>query len=212
MVGWEPQEGAIDLQGLVSKVDMGTLFNVVYESFNWRHGVFVGASMRSEATAAAEYKGKVIMHDPFAMRPFCGYNFGDYLAHWLSMETRKGPTHLPNIFHVNWFRKDPTSGSFLCPGFGDNARVLEWIFKRCSREREDEAARKSMVGWVPQEGAINLQGLGSKVDMRALFDLPKAFWEKETQELRAYFTEQVGADLPQQVEGELKALEDRVRN
>uniref|UniRef100_A0A8C8GGY9 phosphoenolpyruvate carboxykinase (GTP) n=1 Tax=Oncorhynchus tshawytscha TaxID=74940 RepID=A0A8C8GGY9_ONCTS len=157
-------------------------------------------------------EGKVIMHDPFAMRPFFGYNFGDYLAHWLSMETRKAPTHLPKIFHVNWFRKDPTSGSFLWPGFGDNARVLEWIFKRCGREREDEAAKKSLVGWVPQEGAINLQGLGSKVDMGALFDLPKAFWEKETQELRAYFTQQVGADLPQQVEGELKALEVRVRN
>uniref|UniRef100_A0A8C8CII5 phosphoenolpyruvate carboxykinase (GTP) n=1 Tax=Oncorhynchus tshawytscha TaxID=74940 RepID=A0A8C8CII5_ONCTS len=208
---WESDEG-VPIDAIIFGGRRPEGVPLVYESFNWRHGVFVGASMRSEATAAAEYKGKVIMHDPFAMRPFFGYNFGDYLAHWLSMETRKGATHLPKIFHVNWFRKDPTSGSFLWPGFGDNARVLEWIFKRCSREREDEAAKKSMVGWVPLEGAINLQGLGSEVDMGALFDLPKAFWEKETQELKAYFTQQVGADLPQQVEGELKALEDRIRN
>ncbi|KAG7455464.1 hypothetical protein MATL_G00256990 [Megalops atlanticus] len=170
-----------------------------------------GVPLVSESTAAAEHKGKVIMHDPFAMRPFFGYNFGDYLAHWLSMETRRGPTQLPKIFHVNWFRKDPQSGAFLWPGFGENARVLEWIFRRCGRQTEDEAAQKGMVGWVPTPDAIDVRGLGAKVDMGALFSLPKAFWEKETQELRAYFTQQVGADLPPQVEGELRALEERVR-
>uniref|UniRef100_A0A8B9J533 phosphoenolpyruvate carboxykinase (GTP) n=1 Tax=Astyanax mexicanus TaxID=7994 RepID=A0A8B9J533_ASTMX len=154
---------------------------------------------------------KVVMHDPFAMRPFFGYNFGDYLAHWLSMETRKGPTQLPKIFHVNWFRKDPKSNSFLWPGFGENARVLEWIFGRCGRTREEEAAKKSIIGWLPEEGAINTEGLGAKVDMGALFDLPKHFWQKEVQELQAYFTQQVGADLPEQVAGELRALEERVR-
>uniref|UniRef100_A0A3B3UZI2 phosphoenolpyruvate carboxykinase (GTP) n=1 Tax=Poecilia latipinna TaxID=48699 RepID=A0A3B3UZI2_9TELE len=154
--------------------------------------------------------GKVVMHDPFAMRPFFGYNFGDYLAHWLSMQTRKAPTQLPKIFHVNWFRKDPATGAFLWPGFGENARVLEWIFKRCGREREEEAAKKSYIGWLPEDGAIDTKGLGSKVDMGALFDVPKPFWQKETKELRAYFTQQVGADLPAQVETELKALEDRV--
>uniref|UniRef100_A0A3Q1K9G9 phosphoenolpyruvate carboxykinase (GTP) n=1 Tax=Anabas testudineus TaxID=64144 RepID=A0A3Q1K9G9_ANATE len=156
--------------------------------------------------------GKVVMHDPFAMRPFFGYNFGDYLAHWLSMERRKAPTHLPKIFHVNWFRKDPSTGAFLWPGFGENARVLEWIFKRCGREREDEAAKKSIIGWLPEDGTIDTKGLSSNVDMGALFDVPKPFWQKETKELRAYFTQQVGADLPAQVEAELKALEDRVHN
>lgn len=156
--------------------------------------------------------GKVIMHDPFAMRPFFGYNFGDYLAHWLSMESRKAPTRLPKIFHVNWFRKDPSTGAFLWPGFGENARVLEWIFKRCSREREDEAAKKSIIGWLPEDGTIDTKGLSSNVDMGALFDVPRPFWQKETKELRAYFTQQVGADLPAQVEAELKALEDRVHN
>uniref|UniRef100_A0A671VR76 phosphoenolpyruvate carboxykinase (GTP) n=1 Tax=Sparus aurata TaxID=8175 RepID=A0A671VR76_SPAAU len=155
---------------------------------------------------------KVIMHDPFAMRPFFGYNFGDYLAHWLSMESRKAPTQLPKIFHVNWFRKDPATGAFLWPGFGENARVLEWIFKRCNTEREEEAAKKSIIGWLPENDAIDTKGLGGNVDMGALFDVPKPFWQNETKELRAYFTQQVGADLPAQVEAELKALEDRVHS
>ncbi|KAG5842085.1 hypothetical protein ANANG_G00173920 [Anguilla anguilla] len=207
---WESEEG-VPIDAIIFGGRRPEGVPLVYETFNWRHGVFVGAAMRSESTAAAEHKGKVVMHDPFAMRPFFGYNFGDYLAHWLSMEQRKGPTQLPKIFHVNWFRKDPKSGAFLWPGFGDNARVLEWIFRRCGRQTEDEAADRSMVGWLPKQDAINLQGLSQKVDMGALFSLPKAFWEKETQELRAYFTQQVGADLPPQVEGELKALEERVR-
>lgn len=79
---------------------------LVYEAFDWKHGVYIGASMKSEATAAAEFKGKVIMHDPFAMRPFFGYNFGHYLQHWLSMETAAPSVRLPKVYHVNWFRKD----------------------------------------------------------------------------------------------------------
>ncbi|XP_056594278.1 phosphoenolpyruvate carboxykinase [GTP], mitochondrial [Triplophysa dalaica] len=208
---WESDEG-VPIDAIVFGGRRPEGVPLVYESFNWRHGVFVGASMRSESTAAAEHKGKAIMHDPFAMRPFFGYNFGDYLAHWLSMETRKAPTQLPKIFHVNWFRKDLKTGSFLWPGFGENARVLEWVFKRCSRTSEDEGAQKSIVGWIPQQNAINTEGLGGKVDMGALFDLPKPFWQKEAQELRTYFTQQVGSDLPAQVEGELRALEERVRD
>uniref|UniRef100_A0A8C7ZTI5 phosphoenolpyruvate carboxykinase (GTP) n=1 Tax=Oryzias sinensis TaxID=183150 RepID=A0A8C7ZTI5_9TELE len=206
---WESEEG-VPIDAIIFGGRRPEGVPLVYESFNWQHGVFVGAAMRSEATAAAEHKGKMIMHDPFAMRPFFGYNFGDYLTHWLSMQSRKAPTQLPRIFHVNWFRKDPATGAFLWPGFGENARVLEWIFKRCGREREDEAAKKSIIGWLPQEGAINTAGLGSKVDMGALFDVPKSFWQKETKELQAYFTQQVGADLPAQIKAELKALEDRV--
>ncbi|KAI4893352.1 hypothetical protein NFI96_024146 [Prochilodus magdalenae] len=208
---WESEEG-VPIDAIVFGGRRPEGVPLVYETFNWSHGVFVGAAMRSESTAAAEHKGKVIMHDPFAMRPFFGYNFGDYLAHWLSMETRKKPTQLPKIFHVNWFRKDPQSNSFLWPGFGENARVLEWIFKRCGRTTENEGAKKSIIGWLPQEGAINTKGLGNNVDMGALFDVPKLFWQKEAQELRAYFTQQVGADLPEQVERELRALEERVKN
>ncbi|XP_063063362.1 phosphoenolpyruvate carboxykinase [GTP], mitochondrial isoform X3 [Engraulis encrasicolus] len=208
---WESDEG-VPIDAIIFGGRRPEGVPLVYESFNWRHGVFVGAAMRSETTAAAEHKGKSIMHDPFAMRPFFGYNFGDYLAHWLGMEARPGPTQLPKIFHVNWFRKDPASGAFLWPGFGENARVLEWIFRRCGRQSEAEAAKRSIVGWVPEDGAIDTQGLGGKVDMGALFDLPKAFWQKEVGELRAYFSQQVGADLPAQVGEELNALEERVRD
>lgn len=111
---------------------------LVYESFDWAHGVFIGASMRSEATAAAEHTGKVIMHDPFAMRPFFGYNFGHYLSHWLKFE-RKDHLKLPKIFHVNWFRKDD-NGQYLWPGFGENCRVLDWI---CRRVDHEDCARVS---------------------------------------------------------------------
>lgn len=152
------------------------------------------------------------MHDPFAMRPFFGYNFGDYLGHWLSMQRRTAPTQLPRIFHVNWFRKDPSSGAFLWPGFGENARVLEWVFRRCGRQTEDEAARRSAIGWLPVDGAIDVKGLSGGVDMGALLDVPKTFWQQEARELRAYFSQQVGADLPAQVAAELQALEDRVHN
>lgn len=105
---------------------------LVYESFDWAHGVFIGAAMRSESTAAAEHKGKVIMHDPFAMRPFFGYNFGHYLDHWLNFGKKDG-LKLPKIFHVNWFRKGD-DGKFLWPGFGENARVLDWICRRVDNE------------------------------------------------------------------------------
>uniref|UniRef100_A0A7N9AN56 phosphoenolpyruvate carboxykinase (GTP) n=1 Tax=Mastacembelus armatus TaxID=205130 RepID=A0A7N9AN56_9TELE len=208
---WESEEG-VPIDAIIFGGRRPEGVPLVYESFSWQHGVFVGAAMRSEATAAAEHKGKVIMHDPFAMRPFFGYNFGDYLSHWLSMERRQAPTHLPKIFHVNWFRKDANTGAFLWPGFGDNARVLEWIFKRCGQEKSDEGAKNSIIGWLPEDGAINTKGLSSTLEMGALFDVPKPFWQKETKELRAYFTQQVGADLPVEVEAELKALEDRVHS
>uniref|UniRef100_A0A8C8RWN2 phosphoenolpyruvate carboxykinase (GTP) n=1 Tax=Pelusios castaneus TaxID=367368 RepID=A0A8C8RWN2_9SAUR len=149
--------------------------------------------------------GKMIMHDPFAMRPFFGYNFGRYLEHWLSMEGRRG-VRLPKIFHVNWFRKD-AAGNFLWPGFGENSRVLDWIFRRVEGE---ESARETPIGYVPQEGALNLQGL-AKVDFQELFSLPKAFWEQEVREVRKYLTEQVSDDLPREVMQELEGLESRVK-
>ncbi|CAN8025007.1 unnamed protein product, partial [Ixodes persulcatus] len=105
---------------------------LVFEAFNWEHGVFLGASMRSEATAAAEHKGKSVMHDPFGMRPFFGYNFGEYLKHWLSF-AKEGGNQLPRIYHVNWFRKS-AEGKFLWPGFGENSRVLDWIVRRVDGE------------------------------------------------------------------------------
>lgn len=178
---------------------------LVYEAFDWKHGVFVGSSMRSEATAAAEHTGKVIMHDPFAMRPFFGYNFGDYLTHWLSMENKPN-AQLPRIYHVNWFRKD-AQGNFLWPGFGENSRVLDWIFRRLEGE---EVANVSPVGYIPKFDSFNLDGLKNSVNMEELFSLPKDFWLKEVKEIRKYYEDQVNSDLPKEMSEQLRKLEERI--
>ncbi|KAG7478225.1 hypothetical protein MATL_G00078380 [Megalops atlanticus] len=201
---WESPEG-VPIEAIIFGGRRPQGVPLVYEAFNWQHGVFVGAAMRSEATAAAEHKGKVIMHDPFAMRPFFGYNFGRYLAHWLSMEQRPR-AKLPKIFHVNWFRKSQ-SGGFLWPGLGENIRVLEWIFRRLDGEAE---AVPSAVGYLPAGGALNLKGLG-QVNLEELFGLSREFWEQEVQEIRAYFQTQVNDDLPVEVERQLELLEQRVQ-
>lgn len=201
---WEAPEG-VPIDAIIFGGRRPKGVPLVYEAFNWRHGVFVGSAMRSEATAAAEHKGKVIMHDPFAMRPFFGYNFGRYLEHWLSMEGRKG-VRLPRIFHVNWFRRDE-AGRFLWPGFGENARVLDWI---CRRLDGEDSARETPIGLVPKEGALDLSSLGA-IDTTQLFSLPKDFWQQEVHDIRSYLTEQVNQDLPKEVLAELEALEGRVR-
>ncbi|XP_012524899.1 phosphoenolpyruvate carboxykinase [GTP] [Monomorium pharaonis] len=181
---------------------------LVYQARNWQHGVFIGAAMRSEATAAAEHKGKIIMHDPFAMRPFFGYNFGHYLAHWLSMEQVKN-AKLPAIFHVNWFRKDMKDGKYLWPGFGENSRVLDWILRRIDGE---DIAEDSAIGLLPKPESVNLQNLQDNVNMEELFKLPKTFWQKEVEDLREYFDSQVGNDLPEPIAMELNRLSDNVNN
>ncbi|CAD7088748.1 unnamed protein product [Hermetia illucens] len=176
---------------------------LVYEANSWTHGVFVGAAMRSEATAAAEHKGKMIMHDPFAMRPFFGYNFGDYLKHWLSME---GRGKVPKIFHVNWFRKS-AQGKFMWPGYGENTRVLEWALKRIDNE---PCYQDTAIGRIPTKDGFNLDGLKEHIDMDELFSLPKDFWQTEVEQIRTYFRDQVGSDLPKEVENELEKLKERV--
>ncbi|XP_011212114.1 phosphoenolpyruvate carboxykinase [GTP] [Bactrocera dorsalis] len=178
---------------------------LVYEARSWAHGVFIGAAMRSEATAAAEHKEKVIMHDPFAMRPFFGYNFGDYLEHWLSMEKRG---RVPKVFHVNWFRKS-TDGKFLWPGFGDNCRVLDWIFRRV---HEDNCFVDSPIGYLPSEGGLNITGLQPTVNLNELFDVPIDFWQTEVNEIEKYFKMQVGEFLPKSISQQLNELKKRLNN
>ncbi|NWT27375.1 PCKGC protein, partial [Pheucticus melanocephalus] len=201
---WESPEG-VPIEGIIFGGRRPAGVPLVYEAFNWKHGVFVGAAMRSEATAAAEHKGKVIMHDPFAMRPFFGYNFGKYLAHWLSMAHRPA-AKLPRIFHVNWFRKD-SQGKFLWPGFGENSRVLEWMFNRIEGKA---SAKPTAIGYIPTDAALNLKGL-EDINLTELFDISKEFWEKEVEEIKQYFEVQVNADLPYEIERELLALEMRIK-
>ncbi|NWX95113.1 PCKGC protein, partial [Nothoprocta ornata] len=201
---WESPEG-VPIEAIIFGGRRPTGVPLVYEAFNWQHGVFIGAAMRSEATAAAEHKGKIIMHDPFAMRPFFGYNFGKYLAHWLSMAHRPA-AKLPKIFHVNWFRKD-NQGKFLWPGFGENSRVLEWMFKRIQGKA---SAKPTAIGYIPADTALNLKGL-EDVSLAELFEVPKEFWEKEVEEIKQYFEGQINADLPYEIEGEVLALEKRIK-
>eukprot|EP00061_Rhincodon_typus_P002529 g17812.t1 len=144
------------------------------------------------------------MHDPFAMRPFLGYNFGDYLQHWLSMGEKEGAS-LPRIFHVNWFRKG-RDGTYLWPGFGENCRVLDWI---CRRVDGQAGAEGTAVGYVPSPGSLDLSGLRG-VRAAELFELPRAFWEREASDLRSYLTIQVNRDLPQAISDELEGLERRL--
>lgn len=143
------------------------------------------------------------MHDPFAMRPFFGYNFGHYLQHWLCMESRS--ECLPKIFHVNWFRKDK-EGKFLWPGFGDNSRVLDWILRRLDNE---DCAAETPIGYIPKPDALQLEGL-KNINMKELFDVPKDFWLEECTELEKYFNDQVGDDMPAAVLEELKQLKERL--
>ncbi len=144
------------------------------------------------------------MHDPFAMRPFFGYNAGDYMAHWLSMLNHKH-YKLPKIYHVNWFLKN-SQGKFIWPGYGENARVLEWIFRRLNGE---DCFEKTAIGNVPKLDSINTDGLKG-IDMKSLFNVPKDFWVQECKEIKKYFDEQLSTDLPEGVAAELDALSQRV--
>ena len=132
-----------------------TVVPLVREAFDWEHGVFLGATMGSETTAAAAGEVGKLRFDPFAMLPFCGYNMADYFGPLARRSARARARELPKIFYVNWFRKDPRTGSFLWPGFGENSRVLEWVFRRCDGAAE---ARETPIGLVPTPGALNTDG------------------------------------------------------
>ncbi|MCU0977242.1 MAG: phosphoenolpyruvate carboxykinase (GTP) [Steroidobacteraceae bacterium] len=166
---------------------------LVYQARNWSHGVLVGASVASETTAAATGKVGVVRRDPMAMKPFCGYNFGDYWAHWLAMAGKV--ERLPKVFHVNWFRRDK-DGRFLWPGFGENLRVLEWIIGRCEGKAE---AVETPIGWLPAPGALNTKGLDvSAATLAELLSVDAEAWRTEMAEVAEYldsFDERTPADL-----------------
>ena len=149
--------------------------------------------------------GKQIMHDPMAMRPFMGYNFGDYLQHWLDLN--QPSRHMPKIFHVNWFRLNE-NGKFVWPGFGENIRVLDWV---CRRVNGEDIAQPSAIGNIPVEGSINLKGL-SDVDWEENFSLPREYWMEDIKETQQFLSDQVGCDLPPTVVRELQEQEERIRN
>lgn len=179
---------------------------LVYQALDWQHGTFIGSAVSSEQTAAAEGKVGNLRHDPFAMLPFCGYNMGDYFAHWLQMGSAVEPDKLPKIFFVNWFRKDE-EGRFIWPGFGDNIRVLEWIFKRTGDEGE---ADETPIGYIPTVEAIDTSGLDiTEEELQSILSVDKDKWLKEVDEMKDYY-EMFGDKLPQGLVDELKSLEDRL--
>jgi phosphoenolpyruvate carboxykinase (GTP) len=177
---------------------------LVYEATNWRHGVLVGAGVASETTAAASGAVGVVRRDPMAMKPFCGYNFADYWAHWLSFADKSNK--LPKIFHVNWFRQD-SSGRFLWPGFGENLRVLRWIIDRC----EDRVgARETPIGWLPHPDDIDTEGLDvNEETMRALLAVNVDQWKNEMDSVGSYlssFGDRLPAELKREHEKVVSAL------
>ena len=178
---------------------------LVYQAFDWNHGVFVGATMASETTAAATGAVGVVRRDPMAMRPFIGYHICDYFAHWIEMG-KKIPNP-PKIFHVNWFRLDD-EGNFMWPGFGDNLRVLEWIIKRCDNEVD---ASKTAIGYLPEVSDINVNGLDlDEATMKELLTVDKAIWTEELDGIKEFFGS-FGDKLPKELKNELEGLEERLK-
>jgi phosphoenolpyruvate carboxykinase (GTP) len=178
----------------------------VYEAHDWEHGVFMGASMASETTAAATGKVGVVRRDPMAMRPFCGYNMADYFGHWLEMGAGKG-AKAPKIFHVNWFRQNE-AGKYLWPGFGENLRVLRWIVGRVNG---DAAAQETPIGLLPADGAIDTNGLDVSAEaMRELMSVDKEAWRGEARELEE-FLKSFGDRVPEGIWRQQKALVERLQ-
>ena len=176
---------------------------LVYQSYDWNHGTFVGSIMASETTAASTGAVGVVRRDPMAMRPFVGYNMGDYFAHWLNMGTKIA--HKPLIFHVNWFRTDD-EGHFIWPGFGDNMRVLMWILKRCEGAVD---ARESEIGYLPYAADIETEGLDiSDEVMQDLLSVDKASWLEDIENIKEFYA-QIG-NIPEELQAQLKALVERL--
>ena len=188
---WEDPRG-VPIDAILFGGRRASAVPLVTEAFDWEHGVFMGSTVASEGTAAAENKVGELRRDPFAMLPFCGYNMGDYFAHWLKMGQGREASKLPRIFFVNWFRKDQ-DGRFVWPGFGDNARVLKWISERIDGEAE---AVETAVGLVPSVAALDLSGLDlTPAQLSILLDVDADVWAEEAALLPDFYR-QFGDRLP----------------
>ncbi len=179
---------------------------LVYQARDWNHGVFVGATMASETTAAAAGAVGVVRRDPMAMKPFVGYNMADYFQHWIDMGEKIDEDKAPKIFHVNWFRQDD-EGNFMWPGFGDNMRVLLWILDRCAGKVD---ARECEIGYIPEEGAIDTTDLDMTPEaLEELFEVDKKLWLEDVADQEKYFA-QFGDKLPAEIKEELENLKAKL--
>ena len=201
---WEDPKG-VPISAILFGGRRATNVPLVTEARSWQHGVFLGSIMSSEKTAAAAGVVGELRFDPFAMLPFCGYNMGDYFAHWLSIGRREG-AQLPKLFWVNWFRKGP-DGKFLWPGYGDNSRVLKWVIERVSGRC---GSVDTPIGNVPAPGAIDTTGLDiDEATMRALVSVDEDGWRNEIPLIEQHFAH-IGERLPDELRDELRELEKRL--
>ena len=202
---WEDPAG-VPISAILFGGRRASVVPLVFESFNWDHGVFLGSVMASETTAAAAGAVGNLRRDPFAMLPFCGYNMGDYFGHWLKGGASADASNLPKIFYVNWFRKD-ADGRWLWPGYGENSRVLEWVFNRVAGTGD---AVESPIGYLPTKDAINRDGLDvSEADMEILLSVDAEDWRREVPLIREHFA-QFGDRLPAQLHAAVDDLERRL--
>ena len=203
---WENPAG-VPISAILFGGRRATTVPLVYEAFNWQHGTFIGSAMSSERTAAAAGTVGELRRDPMAMLPFCGYNMGDYFAHWLQMGKSTDASKLPKIFYVNWFRKD-ADGGWLWPGFGENSRVLKWIVERVTGKT---TAVETPIGYLPATGGIDTDGLDvTEEQMAELLNVDVEEWLNEIDSIREHYA-RFGERLPAVLSEELAALEARLR-
>ncbi|WP_420000497.1 phosphoenolpyruvate carboxykinase (GTP) [Streptomyces boninensis] len=202
---WEDPKG-VPISAILFGGRRATAVPLVTESFSWQHGVFMGANVASEKTAAAEGKVGELRRDPFAMLPFCGYNMGDYMAHWVRVGASADPEKLPKIYYVNWFRKND-AGKFVWPGFGENSRVLEWIVGRLNGEA---AGVETPIGVLPAKGSLNVAGLDlSEEELDFLLSVDKDVWREEAALVPEHLNT-FGDHTPKELWDEYRALVERL--
>lgn len=203
---WEDPNG-VPIDAILFGGRRAGIVPLITESFNWEHGTFLGATASSETTAAIVGKVGQLRRDPMAMLPFCGYHMGDYFSHWLRMGEGASAAKLPKIFYVNWFRQD-TDGKYLWPGFGENSRVLKWVFERCDGKVH---AQDSPIGRLPEPRDLDTQGLDLPADKLAkLLSVDIEGWLEEVPRIREHFAK-FGDRLPRQMQDNVVALEQRLK-
>ena len=203
---WDDPAG-VPISAILFGGRRATAVPLVTEAYSWQHGVFIGATVASETTAAATGQVGQLRHDPFAMLPFCGYNMGDYFGHWLKVGGMTNQEKLPRIYAVNWFRKDE-NGRFAWPGFGENSRVLKWITERLSG---DAGARPTPIGYVPTPESLDTDGLATTdADLALLLSVDTSTWQDEADHTREYFTT-FGSHLPESLWDEHDGLLERLK-
>jgi phosphoenolpyruvate carboxykinase (GTP) len=203
---WEDPKG-VPIDAILFGGRRAGIVPLVTEAFNWQHGTFLGAIVSSETTAAITGKVGQLRRDPMAMLPFCGYHMGDYFEHWLKIGAHSSASQLPKIFYVNWFRQDK-NGQFLWPGYGENSRVLKWIFERCNGKVH---AKETPIGRIPEVADLDTTGLnikGAQVD--ELLSVDVEGWLAEVPSIKEHFAH-FGSHLPEGLNFEVKALEERLQ-